>query len=153
MENIGQLINMASKYDAPGQATIQQFLEEVTLMTDLEEDTEGTSNVVNLMTIHASKGLEFPIVYIVGVEDNVFPLMRARLEPKELEEERRLMYVAITRTKDILFMTHANSRRQRGQIKYNPPSRFISEIPEHLIKSYNLAQLQNDASDHIEREE
>lgn len=92
---------------------LRRFLEEVTLMVDMIESSDENSDAVKLMTIHSSKGLEFPVVFIVGAEDNIFPLTNAMLEPKTLEEERRLMYVAITRAKDVLFISHANQRMTR----------------------------------------
>ncbi len=92
---------------------LRRFLEEVTLMVDMIESSDENSDAVKLMTIHSSKGLEFPVVFIVGAEDNIFPLANAMLEPKTLEEERRLMYVAITRAKDVLFISHANQRMTR----------------------------------------
>ena len=82
-------------------------------MVDMIESSDENSDAVKLMTIHSSKGLEFPVVFIVGAEDNIFPLANAMLEPKALEEERRLMYVAITRAKDVLFISHANQRMTR----------------------------------------
>ncbi len=93
------------------------------------------------MTVHSSKGLEFPIVFIVGLEDNVFPLSNAMMEPHLLEEERRLMYVAITRAKDHIFISHANSRMTWGQTRSNPPSRFIEELPPELMKNYDLSNV------------
>ena len=82
-------------------------------MVDMIESSDENSDAVKLMTIHSSKGLEFPVVFIVGAEDNIFPLANAMLEHKTLEEERRLMYVAITRAKDVLFISHANQRMTR----------------------------------------
>ena len=82
-------------------------------MVDMIESSDENSDAVKLMTIHSSKGLEFPVVFIVGAEDNIFPLANAMLEPKTREEERRLMYVAITRAKDVLFISHANQRMTR----------------------------------------
>ncbi len=137
-ENIGQLINMADKYVEGGEETLRQFLEEVALLSDISENEKGDIDAVKLMTIHSSKGLEFPIVFVAGLEDNIFPLSNAMMEPKLLEEERRLMYVAITRAKDVLFLSHANSRMTRGQTKMNPPSRFLDEIPVELIKRFDL---------------
>ena len=123
-DNLGQLINMAKKYDfgasnaneevvSSGEDLLRWFLEEVTLMVDMIENNDENSDAVKLMTIHSSKGLEFPVVFIVGAEDNIFPLANAMLDPKTLEEERRLMYVAITRAKDVLFISHANQRMTR----------------------------------------
>lgn len=138
MENIGQLINMATKYDQPGKDSLLQFLEEISLMTSIEEASVDEADAIKLMSIHAAKGLEFPYVFIVGLEENIFPLPKAKIDENELEEERRGMYVAITRAKDHLFLSHAHSRQQRGQIKYNPPSRFIEELPPELLKRYDL---------------
>ena len=149
-ENVGQLINMASKYDFwksnqneevvnSWEDLLRWFLEEVTLMVDTIENSEENSDAVKLMTVHSSKGLEFPVVFIVWAEDSVFPLANSMLEPKLLEEERRLMYVAITRAKDILFISHANSRMTWWQTKLNPPSRFLQEIPNDLLKFYDLS--------------
>lgn len=144
-ENIGQLINIAAKYDSDevedvqnGMVLLTQFLEEVTLMTDIEENAEGQLEAVKLMTVHASKWLEFSAVFLVGLEENVFPLPKAAFDDAEMEEERRLMYVAITRAKDHLFISHANTRKQWWQTKYNEPSRFIEEIPEELKKQFDL---------------
>lgn len=92
---------------------LTQFLEEVSLMTDIEENAEGQLEAVKLMSVHSSKGLEFSAVFLVGIEENIFPLPKAAFDDAEMEEERRLMYVAITRAKDHLFISHANSRKQR----------------------------------------
>lgn len=138
MQNIGQLINMASKFEQPGAESLASFLEEVSLMTSVDDESENNQGI-RLMTVHASKGLEFPYVFLTGLEENIFPLPKAKFDDDELEEERRGMYVAITRAKDHLFISHATSRMQRGQLKYNPPSRFIGELPSHLIKPYDLS--------------
>lgn len=140
MENIGQLINIAAKYDAVGMEALMQFLEEISLMTSIEESSVDEADAIRLMTVHSSKGLEFPYVFLVGLEEWVFPLPKAKIDDEELEEERRGMYVAITRAKDHLFLSHAHSRQQRGQIQYHAPSRFIEEIPQELLKRYDLAQ-------------
>ncbi len=137
-ENVGQLINMAGKYVETGEEALRQFMEEVALLSDISENEKWEIDAVKLMTIHSSKGLEFPIVFVCGLEDYVFPLGNAMMEPKLLEEERRLMYVAITRAKDVLFFSHAHSRMTRWQTKNNPPSRFIDEIPAELIKKFDL---------------
>jgi len=137
-ENIGQLINMAEKYVETGEETLRQFLEEVALLSDISENEHGDIDAVKLMTVHSSKGLEFPVVFVAGLEDNMFPLSNAMMEPKLLEEERRLMYVAMTRAKDVLFLSHAHSRMTRWQTKMNPPSRFLDEIPADLIKKFDL---------------
>lgn len=142
MENIWQLINMASKYSSienkDGIELLRQFFEEVSLMVDASDNETEKKDFVNLMSIHSSKWLEFPNVFITWLEDNIFPLTKAKFDEKEMEEERRLMYVAITRTEDILFLSYANSRQQWGQTRYNAPSKFIDELPDDLLKVYNL---------------
>lgn len=140
MENIGQLINIASRYDGTGEETLMQFLEEISLMTSIEESSADEADAIKLMTVHSSKWLEFPYVFLVWLEENIFPLPKAKIDDEELEEERRGMYVAITRAKDHLFLSRAHSRQQRWQIKYNPPSRFLEEIPAELVKQYDLAK-------------
>ena len=137
-ENIGQLINMAEKYVETGEDALRQFMEEVALLADISENEQGEIDAVKLMTVHSSKWLEFPIVFVAWLEDHMFPLSNAMMEPKLLEEERRLMYVAVTRAKDVLFLSHAHSRMTRWQTKNNPQSRFIDEIPVELIKKYDL---------------
>ncbi len=102
--------------------------------TDELDDADDSSSVV-LMTLHAAKGLEFPVVFLIGLEDGVFPHMRSIGEPDELEEERRLAYVGITRAQERLYLTHAWCRTLFGSTQYNPPSRFLDEIPEHLVES------------------
>lgn len=138
MDNIGQLINIATKYEKVWHESLVQFLEEISLMTSLEDNTTETPDAIRLMSVHASKWLEFPYVFIVWLEDWIFPLPKAKYDDAELEEERRWMYVAITRAKDHLFLSYAQSRQQRWQIKYNPPSRFLEELPETLIKRYDM---------------
>ena len=148
-DNVWQLINMASKYEFwmsnqneeivnSWEDLLRWFLEEVTLMVDTIENSDDNSDAVKLMTIHSSKWLEFPVVFIVWVEENIFPLSSSALDPKVLEEERRLMYVAITRAKDVLFISHANSRMTWWQVRLNPVSRFLQEIPNDLLKFYDL---------------
>jgi len=139
-DNIRELISVARKYDTiePGNA-LTLFLEEVALISDLdtldEEQTDKNGEVikqepqVTFMTLHSSKGLEFPIVFIAGAEENIFPSSRSFSNPENLEEERRLMYVGITRAEKKLYVTFANSRMLYGDIQYNSPSRFIAEMP------------------------
>ena len=95
------------------------------------------------MTLHAAKGLEFPVVFIIGMEENVFPLSRASEDPDELEEERRLAYVGITRAEKILYLTNANSRLLFGRTSYNRPTRFINEISSDLLTYQGLARPAN----------
>jgi DNA helicase-2/ATP-dependent DNA helicase PcrA len=126
-ENIEALLASAREF-----ARIDEFLEQVSLYTDTDE--LGEDDKVVLMTLHAAKGLEFPVVFIIGVEEGLFPHSRAFTDANELEEERRLAYVGITRAQEKLFVSHAWSRNQFGATQYNPPSRFLDEIPEELVE-------------------
>ncbi|MCU1451562.1 MAG: helicase, superfamily, partial [Acidimicrobiales bacterium] len=121
LENLAELVGVAGEYE-----TIEQLLEAVSLVADADELTEDDSSVV-LMTLHTAKGLEFPSVFIVGLEDGIFPHLRSLGEPDELEEERRLCYVGITRARERLYLSHAWSRSLFGSTQYNPPSRFLDE--------------------------
>ncbi|HKH25984.1 MAG TPA: UvrD-helicase domain-containing protein [Acidimicrobiia bacterium] len=112
---------------------VQAFLEAVSLVTDLD-DIEGEKHAITLMTLHSAKGLEFPVVFLTGLEDGVFPHMRSLGDPDELEEERRLCYVGITRARERLYLCHAWSRMLFGRTDFYPPSRFLSEIPEDLVE-------------------
>ena len=117
-----------------GLARVQAFLEAISLVTDLDaaEGEGGDQSAVTLMTLHTAKGLEFPVVFLTGMEDGVFPHMRSLGDPDELEEERRLCYVGITRARERLYLCHAWSRMLFGATDYYPPSRFLAEIPEEL---------------------
>jgi DNA helicase-2/ATP-dependent DNA helicase PcrA len=126
-ENINELIGVAAEF-----TQVDEFLEQVALVADT--DQLDSDNHVTLMTLHSAKGLEFPVVFIVGVEEGIFPHNRALNDPVELEEERRLAYVGITRAKEQLVLSHAWSRSLYGSTQYNPPSRFLSEIPDELIQ-------------------
>ncbi|MET9321183.1 DNA helicase PcrA [Streptomyces sp. NPDC003038] len=121
----------------PGPGTLAEFLEQVALVADSDqipdEETEGTG-VITLMTLHTAKGLEFPVVFLTGMEDGVFPHMRALGQTKELEEERRLAYVGITRARERLYLTRSSMRSAWGTPSYNPPSRFLEEIPEQYLQ-------------------
>jgi DNA helicase-2/ATP-dependent DNA helicase PcrA len=121
-----------------GLARIQVFLEAIALVTDLDAEEGGEQSVVTLMTLHTAKGLEFPVVFLTGMEDGVFPHSRALGDPDELEEERRLCYVGITRARERLYLCHAWSRMLFGATDYYPPSRFLAEIPEELIQSLGV---------------
>ena len=108
-----------------------EFLEAVSLVADTDEVDDDETNIV-LMTLHTAKGLEYPAVFVVGLEDGIFPHLRSLGDPDELEEERRLCYVGITRARERLYLSHAWARMLFGSTQYNPPSRFLKEIPEHL---------------------
>ncbi len=112
---------------------VQAFLEAISLVTDLD-DVEGDKRAVTLMTLHSAKGLEYPVVFLTGLEDGIFPHMRSLGDPDELEEERRLCYVGITRARERLYLCHAWSRTLFGSTDFYPPSRFLSEIPEELVE-------------------
>lgn len=141
IENLQELAAVALEFEQErgaeeGTGTLAEFLEQVALVADSDqipdEDEEG-SGVITLMTLHTAKGLEFPVVFLTGMEDGVFPHMRALGQTKELEEERRLAYVGITRARERLYLTRSSMRSAWGQPAYNPPSRFLEEIPDaHL---------------------
>ncbi|MCA1834625.1 MAG: DNA helicase PcrA [Actinobacteria bacterium] len=134
VENLKELLGVAREFaEAEPDAGVQQFLERVALVSEADEiiDDEGS---VTLMTLHNAKGLEFPIVFLTGLEDGVFPHIRSMTEPDQMEEERRLCYVGITRARERLYLTHAWSRSLWGGSSYNPPSRFLSEIPRELVR-------------------
>ena len=126
LENLAELIGTAEGFES-----CDEFLEQVSLVSDTD-DLDDQSQVT-LMTLHSAKGLEFPVVFIIGLEDGIFPHLRALGEPHELEEERRLAYVGITRARERLYLSNAWSRTIFGSTQYNPPSRFLMEIPEDLI--------------------
>ena len=132
LENIRELVSVAQKYDQVDPArALSLFLEEVALVSDVDKLDESTEKVT-LMTLHSSKGLEFPTVFMPGCEENIFPSSRAMFQEDDLEEERRLMYVGITRAEEELRLSCCKSRMLYGDIQYNGPSRFLSEIPEEL---------------------
>ena len=134
LDNIGEFISGAVEYEENNEeSSLAGFLEETALVADVDRYDE-TADAVVLMTIHSAKGLEFPIVFLPGMEDGLFPGMQTIMGgDAEMEEERRLAYVAITRAKRELYILHANSRMLYGRTQYNPPSRFLKEIPEELI--------------------
>jgi DNA helicase-2/ATP-dependent DNA helicase PcrA len=133
IENLQELTGVAAEVSARDpDAGLAEFLEQVSLVG--EQDTyEEEDSSVTLMTLHIAKGLEFPVVFIVGMEDGIFPHFRSMTDTAELEEERRLAYVGITRAQERLYLTHAWSRTLFGQTNYNPPSRFLGEIPRELL--------------------
>jgi DNA helicase-2/ATP-dependent DNA helicase PcrA len=135
IENIKELTGVAAEYEQRHpEEGMAGFLEQVALVSEQDEYDEQAS-AVTLMTLHNAKGLEFPVVFIVGLEDGVFPHYRSMGDSAELEEERRLAYVGITRAMQRLYLCHAWSRSLFGTTSYNPPSRFLSEIPAELLRS------------------
>jgi ATP-dependent DNA helicase UvrD/PcrA len=148
VENLRELVGVASEFESANEGAVigdeefdtldnlrrlEIFLESTALVADIDEWDEG-AGAVTMMTLHTAKGLEFPAVFIVGMEDGVFPHMRSLGDPAELEEERRLAYVGITRAQDQLYLTSAWSRLLFGGSNYNPPSRFLTEIPDGLVE-------------------
>lgn len=141
IENLQELAAVALEFEQEraeeeGAGTLAEFLEKVALVADsdqIPDEDEDGSGVITLMTLHTAKGLEFPVVFLTGMEDGVFPHMRALGQTKELEEERRLAYVGITRARERLYLTRAAMRSAWGQPSYNPPSRFLEEIPEQHL--------------------
>lgn len=142
LENLGQLVNSIKTYaDQNGEeATLSGFLEEVALIADIDSYDADADNVT-LMTMHSAKGLEFPYVFIVGMEDGVFPGDMARYQPEEMEEERRLCYVGITRAKKELYLSSSRQRMIFGQTKRNPPSCFLEEIDEDVMDTEESPEL------------
>jgi DNA helicase-2/ATP-dependent DNA helicase PcrA len=148
VENLRELVGVATEFETSNEGAVigdeefdsldnlrrlELFLESTALVADIDEWEEG-AGAVTLMTLHTAKGLEFPAVFIVGMEDGVFPHMRSLGDPAELEEERRLAYVGITRAQDKLYLTSSWSRMLFGGSNYNPPSRFLTEIPDSLLE-------------------
>lgn len=132
-ENVRELLSVAQKFnDVSLDQALEHFLEEVALASDTDE-INRESEAVHVMTVHSSKGLEFPVVFLLGLEEGVFPHSRSALSPTEMEEERRLMYVGLTRAKERVCLLYTEQRTIFGSTQVNPPSRFIAEIPSHLI--------------------
>ena len=150
IENIQEFLSVTKNFDENGETvedesgveTLSRFLNDLALIADTDDGAQETSEVT-LMTLHAAKGLEFPVVFLIGMEENVFPLSRAAEDPDELEEERRLAYVGITRAEKVLFLTNANSRLLFGRTSYNRPTRFINEISSDLLTYQGLARPAN----------
>jgi DNA helicase-2/ATP-dependent DNA helicase PcrA len=141
VENLQELVSVAREFEERAAltgepATLPAFLEQVALVADADSipDADGEdTGVVTLMTLHTAKGLEFPVVFLTGMEDGVFPHLRSLGDTKELEEERRLAYVGITRARERLYLSRAVTRTAWGQPQYNPPSRFLEEVPASLL--------------------
>ena len=151
IENIEEFLSVTKNFDEnpendteeTGLDRLSRFLNDLALVADTDDAGTQESSEVTLMTLHAAKGLEFPVVFIIGMEENVFPLSRATEEEDELEEERRLAYVGITRAEKVLFLTNANSRLLYGKTNYNRPTRFLNEISSDLLNYQGLARPAN----------
>ncbi|HFI5638366.1 TPA: DNA helicase PcrA [Streptococcus agalactiae] len=148
IENIEEFLSVTKNFDDNPEITVEgetgldrlsRFLNDLALIADTDDSATETAEVT-LMTLHAAKGLEFPVVFLIGMEEGVFPLSRAIEDADELEEERRLAYVGITRAEQILFLTNANTRTLFGKTSYNRPTRFIREIDDELIQYQGLAR-------------
>lgn len=133
IENLQELVNVAGEF-VPEEIdnTLGEFLQQVALVSDID-GMDDISNNVTLMTLHSAKGLEFPVVFLAGCDEGVFPHQRTFNVPSEMEEERRLMYVGVTRAEEKLYLTSAKRRQMWGEYKYYNPSRFIEEIPRQLL--------------------
>ncbi|MDD5213084.1 MAG: UvrD-helicase domain-containing protein [Candidatus Gracilibacteria bacterium] len=143
LDNIAELINLASAYNGmEARESLSNFLDDIALITDMDKIDEE-EDFVTLMTIHTSKGLESDRVFVMGLEEGLFPHMRSINSPAELEEERRLMYVAMTRARDDLYITRARERFTFGNYISNPISRFMAEIPAELIENYKFETKNN----------
>jgi DNA helicase II / ATP-dependent DNA helicase PcrA len=144
LENIDEFLSVTQTFEKQNEdKSLIAFLTDLALVADidkLEEDEQEQSDAVVLMTLHSAKGLEFPVVFLIGFEEGVFPHSRSLMEEAEMEEERRLAYVGITRAEKELFITNAQMRTLFGRTSMNPESRFISEIPSELIENLNEAK-------------
>lgn len=137
LENLEEFMTVTKEFEQNSEdKTLVAFLTDLALIADIDrvDDTEESGEKVTLMTLHAAKGLEFPVVFLIGMEENVFPHSRSLFDENEMEEERRLAYVGITRAEKELFLTHAKMRTLYGRTNMNPVSRFINEIPDELIE-------------------
>ena len=148
IENLEEFLTVAIEFEEEeAENTLGDFLEGITLSSDID-GMEETEDSVTLMTLHSAKGLEFPVVFLVGMEEGIFPGNKSIGEPEELEEERRLFYVGITRAKQYLYLTCSKKRTIFGSTSYNAISRFISEIPQDLLDGYD--ELENNNSNDFE---
>ena len=143
-ENLQELISVAQDFlkDEGDEKTLARFLEHVALVSDID-DAQLDNDKFTLMTLHSAKGLEFPVVFLAGMEEGLFPHSRSLMDDEQMEEERRLCYVGITRAKQILYLTSAKTRTIYGQTNYSAPSRFLEEIPEKLVHEYHRPSLVN----------
>ena len=135
LANLDELLSVAGQFHLENtEGELADFLAQMSLLSDLDGNDPDASNRVTLMTMHAAKGLEFPLVAVVGLEEGLFPHSRSLADNEQMEEERRLMYVAITRAEDRLFLTYARRRMVFGELRYSTPSRFLKEVPGKLLQ-------------------
>ena len=144
--NLQELVNVAEEFQPEDENDkLSEFLQQVALVSDLDSMSEESNNVT-LMTLHSAKGLEFPVVFIAGMDEGIFPSQRTLQIPAEIEEERRLMYVGITRAKEKLYLVSSKRRQTWGEYRYYNPSRFIEEIPHNLIESFESDEYSGNSS-------
>lgn len=146
IENLQELVNVAGEFKPEDESNrLGEFLQQVALVSDLDS-MDSIANNVTLMTLHAAKGLEFPVVFLAGMDEGIFPHQRSLSNNKEMEEERRLMYVGVTRAEEKLYLTSAKRRQTWGEFKYYMPSRFLEEIPPQLINRATFSGSTHDSS-------
>lgn len=138
LENIDELFSVTKSFDRRRHGTLLEFLAEVSLLSDIDKEKGKPENTVRLMTMHSSKGLEFPVVFLIGMEDGVFPHSRVLDDEQGIEEERNLCYVGITRAQNMLHMTYCTERTLFGQVTMRDPSRFLAELPDTHTRRLNL---------------
>jgi len=139
--NLQELVTAMQAFEnGEGEKGLAAFLEQVALVSDLEQEGEKKKSSATLMTLHSAKGLEFPVVFMIGMEERLFPHLRALEDPVQMEEERRLCYVGMTRAKERLFLLNVRRRHIFGQEQMNPPARFIRDVPEELLDLGDLFQ-------------
>ncbi len=147
IENLEEFLTVAMEFEKESaDNSLTEFLESISLSSDTD-NIEETDNMVTLMTLHSAKGLEYPVVFLVGMEDGIFPGHKSMDNPDDIEEERRLFYVGITRAKNYLYLTFARKRTIFGSTSYNPPSRFIKEIPADLLDGYEDAMNEKESDE------
>lgn len=152
IENIKDFLSVALEFEKKNlDATLEDFLASVSLLSDVDK-TEESDNVISMMTVHAAKGLEFPIVFLVGLEEGLFPISRAMESEDELEEERRLCYVAITRAEEHLYVSNAKVRTIYGNMNYSIPSRFLTEMGQALYRDEEVAPKKKEVVEAINRD-
>lgn len=150
IENLEEFLTVAIEFEKEAvDKSLQEFLNGISLSSDTD-NIEESDDMVTLMTLHSAKGLEYPVIFLVGMEEGIFPGFQSMNEPSEIEEERRLFYVGITRAQQFLYITFANKRTIFGSTSYNPPSRFLKEIPSELLDGYDEAMNTNSKKDEFE---
>ena len=153
IENLEEFLTVAIEFEKEAvDKSLNEFLNSISLSSDTD-NIEDSDDMVTLMTLHSAKGLEYPVIFLVGMEEGIFPGYQSMNEPSEIEEERRLFYVGITRAQQYLYITFANKRTIFGSTSYNPPSRFLKEIPSELLDGYDEAMNTNKPKDDFEDED